>query len=131
MCSDAPLTGYFRNGNIDAYAETTYAHGLAVSIFAGFCATCPDDYGVHTVCAQITQEFLEFTRSRGNDLSTAHPPSFPGLKQGDKWCLCVSRWFEAFNAGKAPGILARATNVASLQQEQISALLSKAIDMTP
>ena len=84
---------------------------------------------MHTVCAQVTQEFLDFTRSRGNDLSTAHPPSFPGLKDGDKWCLCVSRWFEAYKAGKAPNIIARATNNAHLRQEQIDALLSKAIDV--
>lgn len=98
-------------------------------VFSGYCATCPDDYGLHTVCAQMTQEFLDFTRSKGNDLSTAHPPSFPGLKLGDKWCLCASRWFEAFQAGKAPNILARATNVVGLQNDQISTLLSKAVDM--
>jgi uncharacterized protein len=108
VCSDAPLTGYFRNG---------------------YCATCPDDHGMHTVCAQLTQEFLDFTRSRGNDLSTPHPPHFPGLKEGDKWCLCASRWFEAFEAGKAPNIFASATNSAHLRQTQISALLSRAIDL--
>ena len=109
ICSNAPLTGYFRNG---------------------YCATCPDDYGLHTVCAQMTDEFLDFTRSRGNDLSTAHPPSFPGLRTGDKWCLCASRWFEAFQMGKAPNIFAQATNSLNLNQEQINSLLSKAIDMT-
>lgn len=102
---------------------------LIRSSLAGYCATCPDDYGVHTVCAQITQDFLEFTRSRGNDLSTAHPPSFPGLKEGDRWCLCLSRWLEAYRVGKAPSIHARATNMANLQQEQISTLLSRAMDM--
>ncbi|CAF3953698.1 unnamed protein product [Adineta steineri] len=108
MCSNAPLTGYFRNG---------------------YCATCPDDYGLHTVCAQMTQEFLDFSLSKGNNLITPHPPTFPGLKEGDKWCLCASRWFEAFQVGKAPNIFARATNLANLQQEQITNLLSKAIDM--
>jgi uncharacterized protein (DUF2237 family) len=98
-------------------------------LLKGYCATCPDDYGLHTVCAQMTQDFLDFTRSKGNDLSTPHPPGFPGLQEGDKWCLCASRWFEAFQVGKAPNIFARATNVANLQQEQISNLLSKAIDM--
>jgi uncharacterized protein (DUF2237 family) len=78
----------------------------------------------------MTQEFLDFTRSKGNDLSTPFPPAFPGLKAGDKWCLCASRWFEAFQVGKAPNIFARATNSASLQQDQINNLLSKAIDMT-
>jgi uncharacterized protein (DUF2237 family) len=126
MCSNEPLTGYFRNGRrspADPRERTT------LPFLSGYCATCPDDYGLHTVCAQMTQDFLEFTRSKGNDLSTAHPPSFPGLKAGDKWCLCASRWFEAFQAGKAPNVFARATNAANLQQEQISALLSKAVDM--
>ncbi|CAM4860472.1 unnamed protein product [Rotaria socialis] len=108
MCSNAPLTGYFRNG---------------------YCATCPDDHGLHTVCAQMTNEFLDFTRSHGNDLTTPHPPYFPGLQVGDKWCLCAARWFDAFQVGKAPNIFARATNSANLQQEQINNLLSKAIDM--
>jgi len=108
ICSTSPLTGYFRNG---------------------YCASCPDDYGVHTVCAQVTQDFLDFTRAKGNDLSTANPPSFPGLKVGDKWCLCVSRWFQAYRAGKAPAICAKATNPMYLQQEQINVLLSKAIDL--
>jgi uncharacterized protein (DUF2237 family) len=77
----------------------------------------------------MTQEFLDFTRSKGNDLSTPHPPVFPGLRPGDKWCLCASRWLEAFQVGKAPNIFARATNSANLQQVQINALLSKAIDL--
>jgi uncharacterized protein len=98
-------------------------------LLVGYCATCPDDYGLHTVCAQITQEFLDFTRSRGNDLSTAHPPSFPGLKDGDKWCLCLSRWFEAYRVGKAPNICARATNSIGLHQDQMNILLSKAVDI--
>lgn len=98
------------------------------SFLSGFCATCPDDFGLHTVCAQVTQDFLDYTRIRGNDLSTPHPPMFPGLKSGDKWCLCVSRWFEAFQAGKAPNVLARATNAAHLNRDQINALLSKATD---
>ena len=77
----------------------------------------------------MSQEFLDFTRSQGNDLTTPFPPAFPGLKVGDKWCLCASRWFEAFQVGKAPNIFARATNIATLQQDQINNLLSKAIDM--
>lgn len=97
--------------------------------FAGYCATCPDDYGLHTVCAQMTQEFLDFSQAQGNDLTTPYPPSFPGLQPGDKWCLCASRWFEAFQLGKAPNIFAKATNMATLQQQQISTLLSKAIDL--
>ncbi|MGK0426202.1 MAG: hypothetical protein ACJAUR_000299, partial [Ulvibacter sp.] len=81
-CCNEPATGYFRDG---------------------FCRTIQEDSGTHIVCAIVTQEFLEYTKSRGNDLSTPIPHwSFPGLKAGSKWCLCISRWLEAERAGKAP-----------------------------
>ena len=78
-CSNAPLTGFFRNG---------------------CCETGPDDLGLHTVCAVMTAEFLAFSRRAGNDLSTPRPDlHFPGLKPGDRWCLCAPRWKEALDAG--------------------------------
>lgn len=90
MCSQDPLTGFYRTGD---------------------CQTGPDDLGRHTVCAVMTAEFLEFSRSRGNDLSTPNPQyGFPGLKPGDRWCLCMDRWLEAYQAGKAPWVILRATH---------------------
>jgi len=89
-CSMQPLTGFYRSG---------------------CCETGPDDLGKHTVCAIVTADFLEFSRSRGNDLSTPAPQyGFPGLKPGDRWCLCVDRWVEAYQAGKAPWVVLRATH---------------------
>ena len=91
-CSQLPLTGFYRDG---------------------CCNTGPEDVGRHTVCAIMTAGFLEFSRSRGNDLVTPMPQhGFPGLKPGDHWCLCVDRWVEAYQAGKAPWILLRATHEA-------------------
>ncbi len=90
MCSEDPLTGFYRTGD---------------------CQTGPDDVGRHTVCAVMTADFLAFSRSHGNDLSTPNPQyGFPGLRPGDHWCLCVDRWLEAYQAGKAPWILLRATH---------------------
>ena len=92
ICSKNPLTGFYRNG---------------------LCETGPDDKGTHTVCATVTDEFLEFTKSMGNDLST--PSSyFPGLKSGDNWCLCALRWQQAYDAGKAPPVVKNATNLHTL-----------------
>ena len=89
-CSMQPLTGFYRTG---------------------CCETGPDDVGRHTVCAIMTADFLEFSRSRGNDLSTPAPQfGFPGLKAGDRWCLCLARWVEAYQANKAPWVLLRATH---------------------
>lgn len=94
-CSQDPLTGYYRDG---------------------CCRTGPNDYGVHTVCAVMTDEFLAFSKSRGNDLSTPRPEwNFPGLKAGDRWCLCAPRWQEAYEAGAAPAIVAEATHIQSLE----------------
>lgn len=93
-CSRDPATGFYRTG---------------------CCETGPDDLGMHTVCAVMTQAFLAFSKSRGNDLSTPNPEhGFPGLKPGDRWCLCALRWKEAFDAGAAPAVQLEATNEATL-----------------
>ena len=83
------VTGYYRNG---------------------MCSTGSTDVGTHIVCAIVNDDFLQFTKSKGNDLITPHPPSFPGLVAGDVWCLCILRWIEAYKAGKAPKIIAESTN---------------------
>jgi len=94
-CCFDPLTGYYRDG---------------------FCKTGGGDYGVHTVCAVMTDEFLEFSRLAGNDLSTPLPQyQFPGLKSGDRWCLCVQRWTEALRAGFAPRVVLESTHMSSLE----------------
>jgi len=81
----------------------------------GFCHTSEDDYGMHTVCCVMTKEFLIYTKQVGNDLSTAIPEyNFAGLKEGDLWCLCASRWKEAYDAGKAPKIKLKSTNITTL-----------------
>ncbi len=95
LCCTSPLTGYYRDG---------------------YCRTGGQDYGVHVVCAQVTPEFLEFTKLRGNDLSTPVPEfNFPGLKPGDRWCLCASRWQEALDAGVAPPVILEATHARVLE----------------
>ena len=105
-CCTAPMTGFYRNG---------------------LCETGPQDLGTHVVCAQVTAEFLAHTRSQGNDLST--PTSyFPGLKPGDKWCLCVSRWKEALDAGVAPPIVLAATHEAALDTVSLAQLQGHAIE---
>lgn len=82
----------------------------------GFCRTGPDDKGLHTVCIVATDEFLEFSREAGNDLSTPiEEYDFPGLKPGDHWCLCVTRWVEAHNAGKAPPVILESTHLHALE----------------
>ena len=94
-CSTNPMTGFFRDG---------------------CCRTGAGDRGLHCVCAVITQEFLEFSRKQGNYLMTARPEfSFPGLKAGDQWCLCVLRWKEAFDHGCAPKVDLNATSVVALE----------------
>ena len=105
-CSDAPLTGFYRNG---------------------CCHTGPEDLGSHTVCAVMTAEFLAFSQSRGNDLSTPRPEwGFPGLNPGDRWCLCAPRWQEAHQAGKAPLVVLHATHQAALQHCGLDDLRSNA-----
>jgi len=89
----------------------------------GYCRTGPEDQGTHVVCAKVTAEFLEFTKSKGNDLSTPRP-GFPGLKPGDKWCLCALRWLEAYKAGKAPPVVLEATHESALRYISKDVLLS-------
>lgn len=89
----------------------------------------PHDSGVHSVCAQMTNKFLDFTRSRGNDLSTPRG-SFPGLREGDRWCLCAGRWKEALNANAAPPVVLRATHRISLQHVKIDDLRKLALGNT-
>jgi uncharacterized protein (DUF2237 family) len=82
----------------------------------GCCDTGPGDFGLHTVCVEVTAEFLEFSASRGNDLSTPNPLfDFPGLMPGDRWCLCAERWKEAFDAGMAPRVVLEATHISTLE----------------
>ena len=109
-CCTTPMTGFYRNGA---------------------CETGPQDVGTHVVCAEVTEEFLEFTRSRGNDLTTPSPQhGFPGLKPGDKWCLCVSRWKEALEAGVAPPVSLSATHEAALKHVSLMDLKRHALDLS-
>lgn len=101
-CCTAPRTGFFRDG---------------------FCHTGPMDQGKHVVCAQVTDEFLQYSRQRGNDLSTPRPEfDFPGLVAGDHWCLCVDRWLEAYHAGVAPPVRLEATHFNALEVVTIDML---------
>jgi uncharacterized protein len=94
ICGSEPLTGFYRTG---------------------CCDTGADDVGVHTVCAQVTAEFLEFSAERGNDLMTPRPEyGFAGLRPGDRWCLCADRWVEALAAGVAPPVVLEATHARTL-----------------
>jgi uncharacterized protein len=104
-CGSDPLTGFYRTG---------------------CCETGGDDAGVHTVCAQVTEEFLRFSIDRGNDLSTPRP-GFPGLRPGDRWCLCASRWAEALAAGVAPPVVLAATHVRTLDWVDLADLHRHAI----
>ena len=108
-CCFDPLTGYLRDG---------------------FCQTLAQDSGTHVVCAVVTEEFLSFTRSRGNDLSTPMPQwQFPGLKAGDKWCLCISRWLEAEKAGFAPAVVLEATHMKALEFTSLELLRQYALPL--
>jgi hypothetical protein len=107
-CSLAPRTGFFRTG---------------------CCETDEDDVGSHTVCAQVTAEFLAFQKRRGNDLVTPRP-GFPGLRPGDRWCVCAARWKEALDAGCAPPVVLAATHAEAAQLVPREALLAHAIDPT-
>ncbi|MCP9438251.1 MAG: DUF2237 domain-containing protein [Nitrospira sp.] len=98
---------------------------------SGACETGAADLGSHTVCAQVTREFLEFSRMRGNDLTTPAPElDFPGLKPGDRWCLCAARWKEALDAGCAPRVILRATHARALEVIPLDALKACAIDLS-
>jgi len=106
-CCTAPMTGFYRDG---------------------WCRTGPEDHGLHTVCVQVTREFLEFSFVRGNDLSTPHPEfAFPGLKPGDCWCLCVERWQEALLAGCAPPVFLEACHLSALEFVDLENLQAHAV----
>lgn len=107
-CSLDPLTGFYRTG---------------------CCDTGGEDVGLHIVCAEMTQEFLEFSVRRGNDLATPRPEfHFPGLRPGDRWCLCAARWKEAYDAGVAPGVVLRATHISALEFATLEELQQHAVD---
>ncbi|MGB5943512.1 MAG: DUF2237 domain-containing protein [Leeuwenhoekiella sp.] len=108
-CCFSPITGYFRDG---------------------FCKTIAEDHGTHVICAVMTQEFLKYTASRGNDLSTPRPQwEFPGLQPGDKWCLCVSRWLQAVSAGVAPQIVLESCHEKALEYAELSLFKRHAIHL--
>lgn len=108
-CSVAPRTGFYRDG---------------------CCNTGPEDVGLHVVCAQVTAAFLAFARGRGNDLVTPAPEyGFPGLKPGDRWCVCAGTWREAFDAGVAPPVVLAATHEETLAMIPLAALKQHALDL--
>ena len=108
-CGSKPLTGFYRDG---------------------CCNTGNDDHGVHSVCVLMTKEFLEFSLARGNDLSTPMPEfGFPGLKAGDRWCLCAARWREALKAGFAPRVVLNSTHERTLDYVSLADLKKHAIDL--
>jgi uncharacterized protein len=105
-CSVSPMTGFYRDG---------------------CCNTSDEDFGIHTVCAVMTDEFLEFSKKAGNDLSTPVPQfMFPGLQAGDRWCLCAPRWVEAYRAGKAPLVVLEATHEKTLELVPLEELVKYA-----
>lgn len=107
-CSLSPITGWYRNG---------------------CCDTGPGDYGMHVVCTEVTEEFLEFSREAGNDLSTPVPEyGFPGLKPGDRWCVCVTRWKEAYEAGVIAPVVLEATHISALEFVSLEELREHAVD---
>ena len=96
----------------------------------GCCNTGAQDVGLHVVCVQVTDEFLKFSRSRGNDLTTANPMHrFPGLVDGDRWCLCAARWKEAYDAGCAPPVVLEACHISTLEFASLEELREHAIDL--
>ncbi|MCU1492448.1 MAG: hypothetical protein JWO62_212 [Acidimicrobiaceae bacterium] len=107
LCSTDPLTGFYRDG---------------------CCNTGAEDRGIHTVCTLLTDEFLAFSKSRGNDLSTPQPGfGFPGLKPGDRWCLCAERWQEALEAGAAPEVVLASTHASTLEWVSLEDLRRHAV----
>ena len=109
-CSLDPLTGFTRTGS---------------------CETGPQDLGSHTLCVQVTADFLEFSQAQGNDLSTPVPElDFPGLLPGDRWCLCAARWREALEAGRAPRVVLRATHERALEVVALADLKPYAVDLS-
>ncbi|MCG2634301.1 MAG: DUF2237 domain-containing protein [Gammaproteobacteria bacterium] len=108
-CSEAPMTGFFRDG---------------------CCNTADEDVGSHTVCIEVTDAFLEYSRFRGNDLSTPMPEhGFPGLKEGDRWCLCATRWYEAYQLDMAPRVHLLRTHQRALEIVPMQLLRRFAVDL--
>ena len=108
VCSENPITGFFRDG---------------------CCNTNKQDVGSHTVCIEVTKEFLEFSRLKGNDLSTPMPEyGFPGLKPGNRWCLCAARWYEAYQAGMAPRVFLKRTHEKALDIIPLDLLKDHAVE---
>jgi len=108
-CGDNPNTGYYRDGK---------------------CNTCSEDVGSHTVCIEVNSEFLEYSRFRGNDLSTPMPEfDFPGLQHGDSWCLCAARWLEAQQQGMAPKVHLIRTHIKALEVVPMQLLKKYAVDL--
>lgn len=106
-CCFSPMTGFYRDG---------------------YCRTGPGDYGLHTVCIEATEDFLAFSRAVGNDLSTpVEEFHFPGLVPGDRWCLCVTRWKEALDAGMAPSVVLSATHISALEFVSLEELQAHAV----
>ena len=107
-CCNDPKTGFFRNG---------------------LCDTCKEDIGVHTVCILATEKFLNFSKSAGNDLSTPRPElQFPGVKPGDRWCLCAIRWKEAYDKGMAPPVFLESTHIDTLKLVDLNLLQQYAVN---
>lgn len=107
-CCTSPMTGFYRDGK---------------------CNTGAGDVGAHIVCAQVTEEFLTFSKARGNDLSTPVPAfNFPGLKPGDRWCLCALRWKEALDAGVAPPVILSSTHASAVEYVSLNQLKANALD---
>ena len=107
-CSKSPLTGFFRDG---------------------YCKTNSKDQGSHVVASIMTENFLNFTKTRGNDLTTPNPVfNFPGLREGDRWCLCALRWKEAYDAGFAPYVLLEATHEKALKFIELSSLVEMSVE---
>ena len=109
ICGVDPITGFYRDGA---------------------CNTCKDDFGSHTVCIETSQEFLEYSKSRGNDLSTPVPAfNFKGLEPGDSWCVCAGRWLEAEKNGMAPRLHLQSTHIMALEIVPIDLLKKYAVDL--
>lgn len=107
-CCFEPMTGFFRDG---------------------YCHTRADDLGSHTVCVEVSENFLRYSQAQGNDMSTPHPDwNFPGLVAGDKWCLCASRWLQAYEDGMAPRVYLEGCNEAALEIVPLAALKSHAVE---
>jgi uncharacterized protein (DUF2237 family) len=109
LCGDDPVTGFFRDG---------------------MCNTCEEDAGSHTVCIKVTARFLEYSRFKGNDLSTPMPEfGFPGLREGDRWCLCAARWMQAYQDNMAPRVFLMSTHQRALEAVPLDILKKFAADL--